>query len=100
MLEEAQRCGDVYAVWRDGIGRRVTQQGPHRARPHIVAKEMLRSETHDAEARTSRSLASFDHALRPDDTAFVHWQTGGIGADRDFVNKPDKHEIHFSSHQF
>jgi len=71
MLEEAQKCGDVYAVYRDGIGRRVTQQGPHLARPHIVAKEMLSSEANYAEARTSSSLASFDHALRPDDTAFV-----------------------------
>jgi hypothetical protein len=23
MVEEAQKCGDVYAVWRDGIGRTV-----------------------------------------------------------------------------
>ena len=32
---------------------------------------MLSSEANYAEARTSHSLASFDHALRPDDTAFV-----------------------------
>ena len=32
---------------------------------------MLSSEANYAEARTSSSFASFDHALRPDDTAFV-----------------------------
>jgi hypothetical protein len=31
---------------------------------------MLSSEANYAEARTSSSFASFDHALRPDDTAF------------------------------
>jgi hypothetical protein len=35
-----------------------------------VATEMLSSEANYAEARTSRLLASFVHALRPDDTAF------------------------------
>jgi hypothetical protein len=51
------------------IGRRVTQEDPNLARLHIVAQSMLSSEANEAEAHTSSSLASFDHALRPDDTA-------------------------------
>jgi hypothetical protein len=36
-----------------------------------LAKETLSGDAHCAGARTNSSLSSFDHVLRPDDTAFL-----------------------------
>src|SRR5438445_13002220 len=76
---------------------------PTLAKPQIVAKETLSGDSNCAGARTNSSLSSFDHALQPDDNAFLCgsgfrcWQTFAVsgfyglsgGADRHSA-RPDK----------
>src|SRR5262249_13239890 len=51
--------------------REAPKHDPHRAKPHLLAKQQLSCAPTCAGACTQTSLSSADHACGPDDTVFL-----------------------------